>query len=178
MTCRAYFIPVPLLGFALRGFAPCLVPYVLSNAATLLALVKASRNAFPAFRAWPTKQVPPRGSMFSRSPPADTSLGFSLSGVFSSLAAIVLPKENDHPLSCFAGRVACWPFQWHPRVLTATDWVLLSREQPTPMRFFTSAAISNLRTLFGCWVMVSPQKVERCRHRSKAFFFAPAKRPA
>lgn len=34
-TFRAYFIPVPLLGFTLRGFDPPLVLYVLSNAASL-----------------------------------------------------------------------------------------------------------------------------------------------
>jgi len=32
---QAYFILLPLLGFALRGFAPRAVSYVLSNAASL-----------------------------------------------------------------------------------------------------------------------------------------------
>lgn len=40
VACRAYFIPVPLMGFSLRGFFPPLVPYVLSNAASLLRLVR------------------------------------------------------------------------------------------------------------------------------------------
>jgi hypothetical protein len=35
-TCRACFIPVPLLGFSLRGLHPTTAPYVLSNAGTLM----------------------------------------------------------------------------------------------------------------------------------------------
>jgi hypothetical protein len=105
VVCRACFIPVPLLGFTLRGFAPLLVSYVFPNAAPLLELVRASRNALPSFRVWFTRRIPPRDSVFSRIAPADAPLGFFPSGV-SSLVAIAFPKENDHPLTRFTGWVA------------------------------------------------------------------------
>jgi hypothetical protein len=35
MTFWACFIPVPLMGLALRGFLPPMVPYALSDAASL-----------------------------------------------------------------------------------------------------------------------------------------------
>ena len=38
MTCQAYSILVPLMGLTLQGLDPPLVPYALSNAATLLEL--------------------------------------------------------------------------------------------------------------------------------------------
>jgi hypothetical protein len=38
--CWACFIPVPLLGFSLRGLIPCLPPYVLSDAAPLLRFAR------------------------------------------------------------------------------------------------------------------------------------------
>jgi len=44
-TCRACFIPVPLLGFSLRGFAPAQVPYALSSTATSVELERASRSS-------------------------------------------------------------------------------------------------------------------------------------
>lgn len=37
---RAYFIPNPPLGFSLRGFAPAMVSYAVSHAASLLALAR------------------------------------------------------------------------------------------------------------------------------------------
>jgi hypothetical protein len=37
-TCRAYFIPDPLMGFSLRGLAPPETPYALSGAVTLTRL--------------------------------------------------------------------------------------------------------------------------------------------
>jgi hypothetical protein len=37
-TCRAYFIPDPLMGFSLRGLAPPGTPYVFSDAVTLTRL--------------------------------------------------------------------------------------------------------------------------------------------
>jgi hypothetical protein len=36
MTCWVCFIPIPSMGFSLRGLAPPVSPYVLSNAAALL----------------------------------------------------------------------------------------------------------------------------------------------
>lgn len=38
MTYRAYFIPIPLMGFSLRGLNPSAAPYVLSNAGSLMGL--------------------------------------------------------------------------------------------------------------------------------------------
>jgi hypothetical protein len=35
VTCRAYFIPIPLLGFPLRGLFPRKMSYVFSNAVSL-----------------------------------------------------------------------------------------------------------------------------------------------
>jgi hypothetical protein len=49
-TCRACFIPVPSLGLALRGFAPPAMPYVLSNAATLMGFVNVLPNGPPVRR--------------------------------------------------------------------------------------------------------------------------------
>jgi hypothetical protein len=40
MTCQACSILVPLMGLTLQGFAPLPVPYVLSNAASLLELAE------------------------------------------------------------------------------------------------------------------------------------------
>lgn len=52
VTCRAYSIPVPLLGFTLRGFAPSTVPYALSSAVPLRAFTLV----------WPNKSLPSRSS--------------------------------------------------------------------------------------------------------------------
>jgi hypothetical protein len=38
VICQAYFIPVPLMGFPLRGFLPYVEPNALSSAATFLEL--------------------------------------------------------------------------------------------------------------------------------------------
>lgn len=38
-TCWPYFVPDPLMGFFLQGFAPLVKPYVVSNAVSLMTLV-------------------------------------------------------------------------------------------------------------------------------------------
>jgi hypothetical protein len=48
MTCRAYFIPVPLMGLTLRGFTPFRVPYALSNAASLSKLTAGPKTFGPS----------------------------------------------------------------------------------------------------------------------------------
>lgn len=46
-ACRAYFIPVPLLGFPLQGFSPATVPYALSSAGSLGVLASPRGSARP-----------------------------------------------------------------------------------------------------------------------------------
>jgi len=51
VACRAYFIPVPLLGLTLRGFDPHVTPYVLSNAESLRVSSSSSEK----------QRIPPQG---------------------------------------------------------------------------------------------------------------------
>jgi hypothetical protein len=44
VICWAYFIPVSLMGFPLRGFLPCVEPNALSSAATFLELCDLRRR--------------------------------------------------------------------------------------------------------------------------------------
>jgi len=46
-TCRAYFIPVPLLGFTLRGFCPRVAPYAVPDAGSLMRFHRFRRISSP-----------------------------------------------------------------------------------------------------------------------------------
>jgi hypothetical protein len=46
-TCRAYFIPVPLLGFALRGLHPPAAPYAFPDAGSLVGFPPCSEELGP-----------------------------------------------------------------------------------------------------------------------------------
>lgn len=59
VACRAYFIPVPLLGFLLRGIDPHPERYALSDALTLLKLVHSPTGPAPFSRALLSGRVPP-----------------------------------------------------------------------------------------------------------------------
>jgi hypothetical protein len=62
-TCRAYSIPVPLLGLTPRGFDPRATPYAVSGAGPLLGFLPASRRK-------PVR--PSRGSAHRAKPDHDT----------------------------------------------------------------------------------------------------------
>lgn len=81
-TYRACFIPIPLLGFTLRGFYPRAAPYVLSNAGSLMGFR-------PRFRK--SSACPSRGS--STPPEARTGrLGFSQDLSDACLLGLYLPR--------------------------------------------------------------------------------------
>jgi hypothetical protein len=46
-TCRAYFIPVPFLGFTLRGLHPRVAPYAVSDAGPLMRFHRFRRTSLP-----------------------------------------------------------------------------------------------------------------------------------
>ena len=58
-TCRAYFIPVPLLGFALRDLHPHVTPYAISDAGSLMGFQPTPKN----------RPAPPGVRHATRSPP-------------------------------------------------------------------------------------------------------------
>lgn len=58
-ACRACFIPVPLLGFSLRGLVPPAAPYVLSNAGALMELAVASVDATPPLQGFCARRRKP-----------------------------------------------------------------------------------------------------------------------
>jgi hypothetical protein len=67
-TCRAYFIPVPLLGLALQGLIPSAVPYALSGAESSMGLVVSDvlAAATPPSRILHTTKIPPGCSWVRR----------------------------------------------------------------------------------------------------------------
>ena len=72
---RAYSIPVPLLGFTLRGFSPPTVPYALSDAESLMGFRRILRISAAPPGVFHTADSTPAGPGFNRVPCVDCLLG-------------------------------------------------------------------------------------------------------
>jgi hypothetical protein len=77
-TCRACFIPIPLLGFALRGLHPPATPYAISDAGSLLGFrpLPKNRSAPPGHHT--LREARPRRLGVNQSAVSHASLSFSL----------------------------------------------------------------------------------------------------
>jgi hypothetical protein len=112
-ACWACFIPVPLLGFTLRGFAPALVPYALSSTATSMELERASRGP-PLLRGLTHRwQSRPSAWGLARTPYGCLLGFFPLRGFLPRPAETLRSVErSSHPLTRFfrGGRKLTTPF--------------------------------------------------------------------
>jgi len=105
MAFRAYSIPVPLMGFALRGFFPRLVPYALSDAAPLRSFLLEIGNRGRSSRDSHTTRSSYAGLGISQGAAPYASMGFSAPGLLArgSEKAFVTPS---HPLTRFSDTAA------------------------------------------------------------------------
>jgi len=149
-TSRAYSIPVPLLGI-----------YPSRSYSSRHAARSLKRRAPPWSCCLPSKQSPPGTSSSREAPPWTWSLAKFPRRIppwaFPSLRFAVscsphVSLQRWLPSHAFSA----WSYghdRRHPRVFTAQDSAVLSRDQPTPLRFSTSLHLSTLWMLrkAGSW---------------------------
>lgn len=105
-------------GLPFGALLPPTVPYVLSDAATLVEFARSPRRpASPSGLGTPSG-IPSGDLGFSQDPPPDAPLGFSPSRV-SCPTRRPPGFPSARPLSRFSGSAACWPHRRRPRVSPA-----------------------------------------------------------
>jgi hypothetical protein len=132
-ACRACFIPVPLMGFALRGFAPPgAAPYALSNAVTLMRLtLQSRRTSTSGLNTQP--RVPTTGPVFSRVTASDTSLGFFPSEASCQKSACSYAEIGKQSPSRALTARPMTVLPSAPQGTTTSDAVILFRELHCPL---------------------------------------------
>jgi hypothetical protein len=147
-ACRAYFIPVPLLGLTLRGFVPHAMPYVLSNAESLRVHTKVRSETMARPSRDLTHHTKPEPWLpgVNRATASVRSLGFSPSEA-SCLRWLADRMTSPRPLTCFLVRA----FELTRFETLAPQGIPPPETQPrslelgaTPLEFFTSSPFSLL----------------------------------
>lgn len=170
-TYRAYFIPIPSMGFPFRGFDPNPKPYVLSNAASLLAL--SLRSTTRDLRASPPAQwiapapCPRLQGLAPRTPFQSELQGLArdpngfLLRVFSLRVFCTLPVADpfrSRPLPCFVASQASLRCAGTSGFTPAVRGMTLFRDPSTPAEFPTSSSVSTLWQLRHAGDISSPRK--------------------
>jgi hypothetical protein len=134
-TCRAILIPVPLMGFSLRGLGPPAVPYALSGAAPLGVRYLSGQRDTPLQGLTHDAQPGARPGVQPGRLPPFAPLGFHRFGV--SCPRPPVRGMNAHPpLSRFLGRTRAGPTAGAPGSPAAGSQPLSSRDRHDPHAVF------------------------------------------
>lgn len=170
MLCQACSILVPLMGFALRGFAPpdSVADPFEPRGPRGVGLACQSRLASPSGLVSPSR-IPPRDPAFTedllRIPP------WVCASPRYVARCNVSTEVAPFPLALCRRAHEC-SRRWHPRDFFTTGSVCLSRDPPTSSRFLTSSAFSTLRGL-RCAGLSFPRRSLACRHARPLPFRTP-----